>query len=953
MTGRGLLFALLAAATLLPGPRVTAERADYLGRTIGEIRLAPDGEVPEQELRARLRVQAGRPLDLDDVAASIRSLYASGLFRTVRVDAELNETGTVDLIFVLSLHFIVETVDFDGIPVDERSAAAQLVRVRVGNVASLDAIDRGAEELQQYLVRRGYMTAVVDPAVSFRRAPHRAAVTYFIDAGTPARVSAIRFDGETAPFSEAELAAMLEKRVGREFSASLARRWAENLTDALVRQDYRDASVRFEDAVLDPTSNTVELVFEIEVGPRLTVEIEGSDERGVKRLIPFKKKEPYSDDKLQETLDAIEEWYQKRGYLFASARATDATTEGVRTLTITVRPGEAWKLGDVVFSGSEQIDDDRISDVIATGKPNLLQRIAAAVLRSRQGVTYSQLDEDRAAIESLYRTNGFLTAIVDRGRAETREDEQVIDVVFEIYEGPQTIVSDVEISGLLAMDRTSLPDLASRAGKPANPVAITSDLLALRTALAGSGFAEATVRHELVLSEDSTTAKLTYHVDEGDRFRYGSLSIQGNSYTADSVILNKSRTLRTGKPYSFADITRVQRDLYQLGIFRKVAINSVESPEDPLTRDLRVDIEEGQAVRVTGSVGYSTDEKVRLRGSVAHRNLFGKARYLGLDALYSDVIERYFLTYREPFTFGRDIATQFTIFQDDEIQDEIILDRYGLYVEMSRLIRDNLRYSIRYDYKVVTPSCPNLSDEECDRLFFGVQTEKQDDTIASISQNLFWDQRDDAINPTKGYLARGSIEYAFPQFKSEAEFVKGFTQVSWFRPVGRRAVVALSGRLGLIYPISEGDPYNAVPFSERFLAGGENSHRGFRLKKMGILGDFNDADFSVTPPGATVRSDVLDGEVIYSVLGGNAMFILNAEYRYAITDSVGVTAFLDIGQIWRMIDTVDLGYLKYAPGLGVYYTTPVGPIRFDLAYNIDADVNEDTWVPFLTIGYAF
>jgi outer membrane protein insertion porin family len=163
----------------------------------------------------------------------------------------------------------------------------------------------------------------------------------------------------------------------------------------------------------------------------------------------------------------------------------------------------------------------------------------------------------------------------------------------------------------------------------------------------------------------------------------------------------------------------------------------------------------------------------------------------------------------------------------------------------------------------------------------------------------------------------------------------------------------LSGRVGLIYPISEGDPYNAVPFSERFLAGGETSHRGFRLKKLGILGIFNDDDFTVTPSGATIRPEEIDGSTVYNVLGGNAMLILNAEYRYSVTDSVGLTAFLDVGQIWRLIDTVDLGNLKYAPGVGVYYTTPVGPIRFDLAYNIDAGINEDTWVPFLTIGYSF
>jgi outer membrane translocation and assembly module TamA len=144
-----------------------------------------------------------------------------------------------------------------------------------------------------------------------------------------------------------------------------------------------------------------------------------------------------------------------------------------------------------------------------------------------------------------------------------------------------------------------------------------------------------------------------------------------------------------------------------------------------------------------------------------------------------------------------------------------------------------------------------------------------------------------------------------------------------------------------------------VPFSERFLSGGDNSHRGFRLKKLGILGNFDDGTFTVDPAGATIRPEIVDGEVVYTVLGGNALVILNVEYRHAISETVGVTAFLDVGQIWRTIDTIDLGYLKYAPGLGVFYSTPVGPIRFDLAYNIDAQEHEDVWLPILTIGYSF
>jgi outer membrane protein assembly complex protein YaeT len=949
MSRRGLVVLL---ATLLIAPMTSAQRERFLGETVGSIRLSADGEIPEAELRERLRTKIGESLDLDEVARSIRSLYATGLFRNIRVDAETGPDGAVELTYVLSLHFRIEAIEFDGMP-DSENAIRDAVQVRIGDVASLDAIDRAAVEMRDQLLRRGYMSATVDPAVNFERQTHTAVVTFFIEAGTRAEVASIRFEGSKEPFSDESLKEMLGRGIGRDFAVSNARRWAERLNDRLIKEGYREAGIRYEDAVFDASANSVEIVYDVDVGPLLEVSLEGTDERGVQRLIPFKKREPYSDDRLQETLEAIEEWYQKRSHFFASARADDETSDGVRTVTISVRPGDQYDLEDVVFSGADQMPDKRIENVVSAGHPNVIQRIVATVMRRKLGVTFSQLEEDRQAIESLYRTSGYLDAIVDRGRVEVTEDGSGINIVFEIYEGTQTLMTEVEVLGLLAMDRTSLPVLKAVAGQPANPVAITEDVLALQSALAEAGFAESRVSQEFSFSEDRSAARLVYRVEEGERYRYGRTGIRGNAFTDESVIRTKASSLKEGNPYSYKEVTRVQRELYQLGIFKRVAITPVTSTADPLTRDLQIEVEEGQAVRLTGSVGYSTDEKVRLRGSISHRNLFGKARYIGLDGLYSSVAERYFLTYREPFTFGRDVSTQVTVFQDDEVRDEITLDRYGVFVEASKLFSERVRYSIRYDYKVVTPFCPNLTEEECNRLFFGLQTEKQDDTIASVSQNLYLDWRDDAIDPSEGWFTRASIEYAFPAFQSTSEFVKGFAQVAWYTPVGAKATLALSGRVGLIHPLSEGDPYNAVPYSERFLAGGENSHRGYRLKKLGILGVFDDDTFTVTPDGATIRPELIDGETVYTVLGGNAMLLLNAELRYPLTETVGVTAFLDIGQIWRLISTVDLGYLKYAPGIGAYYSTPVGPIRFDLGYNIDAEEYEDTWLPFLTIGYSF
>jgi outer membrane protein assembly factor BamA len=168
VTSRGLVAAALSFLFVLTGPSLSAAREDFLGRTISSITLTADGKISEEDLRSKLTLATGESLEMDAVARSIRALHASGVFRNIRVDAEHTDDGSVALEFVLSLHFRLDLINFDGLP-DGEKAAEQLVPIRIGDVASLDAIDRGATEIQGYLERRGYMEAVVDPVK--RRAP--------------------------------------------------------------------------------------------------------------------------------------------------------------------------------------------------------------------------------------------------------------------------------------------------------------------------------------------------------------------------------------------------------------------------------------------------------------------------------------------------------------------------------------------------------------------------------------------------------------------------------------------------------------------------------------------------------------------------------------------------------------------------------------------------------------
>jgi outer membrane protein insertion porin family/translocation and assembly module TamA len=72
-------------------------------------------------------------------------------------------------------------------------------------------------------------------------------------------------------------------------------------------------------------------------------------------------------------------------------------------------------------------------------------------------------------------------------------------------------------------------------------------------------------------------------------------------------------------------------------------------------------------------------------------------------------------------------------------------------------------------------------------------------------------------------------------------------------------------------------------------------------------------------------------------------------------------AFLDIGNVWADPWRVHPGDLRYAVGPGLRYNTPVGPVRFDVGYQLNPEpgllVNgrpeTRRWRIHFSIGQAF
>lgn len=965
----GTLAGALALTTTLP--HTTQVAGIPAGTVVSDVQLRFDRPLATSSLSEYVTVKPGQPLTIREVQNTMKALFATGNFRDVRVDETPAGNG-VRVTFSLYLNYRVGKIIFDGTKGSERSRASRELRVHTGDVLSLNAVDQSAVSIQEQLNRDGYLEATVDPETTFVSERNIADVTFHVTKGPEAKVASVLLDGNLTPFSQKDLLDRMKEKPGKTFRLVDARSDADRIKNYLVRRNYRKADVTFVDNTYDAASNTVTLHYRATVGPIVKVEVTGVSRSAVRKVLPFARNQEYSEDVIDKAADDIVKLYQERGYLNAAVDTESYVENNTSTTTFNVKPGQQYHLSAVTFSGNIKVPDKTLAGVVQTSVSGGIKSLLATIFRRPTGVTRSQLTSDRDALESYYRLQGFSEATVATPVA-TPHPDGTLTVDFPITEGPQTVVAGITIEGTQQVDARRLPRMLLKPGEPLNPQLERQDVLALQTFYADRGNAEVQVGSRETLSADKTSAKVTYTIAEGPQIHVNDVVVQGNTYTDSSVILRKA-DLDRGDPFSYTNILEAQRNLYRLGIFNRVDIQPSQAGTSVAQRNVTIAVEEGKNLTASGSVGFLAEGgsqgghhvlSPRFAGALAHRNLFGTGRYLGVEGVYapnSDV-EAY-LTYREPFIGRFNVPLQITVFQtDDFTRKEARIQQRGTSIEASKVAFLQTRWSVQYQYKIsvckegdlCTQIEQNIPVPTLPRTLLDIQ-------ISSVTPTFFWDKRDDIVDPHHGFFTSASTTYAFPLFAAKSHFTKEFVQGAWYLPISTRSVIAFSGRVGLIQPVGDSLESRFVPPSERFLAGGETSHRAFALDQLGDLCvDPSESHMGHTCIPTLYNLGTPDSPRL-APLGGNALLILNAEYRFPIFGPVGAALFTDVGNVFGT-STIHFDDLRYGVGTGLRYISPVGPLRFDVGFKLkrriigetlDGDpIYENPFAFSLSLGYAF
>ncbi len=344
---RGFLrfrFLLFLLATVLPFGAAWAGEPFV----VSDIRVEGLQRSDAGTVFASLPFRVGDTYNDEKGAAALRALFATGLFKDVRIEIE----GTVAVVIVEERP-IIASVDFVGLKEFEKDALTKSLReVGIGDGLPFDKAlaDRAEQELKrQYLTRSLYGAEVVTTVTPVER--NRVNVTFNVTEGEMAHISEIRVVGNQA-FEESTLRGLFDLGTSGwlsfytkndRYSRVKLNADLETLKAYYLNRGYLEFAIESTQVTISPDKQDITITVNVREGQPYTVTavtLEGNylgREDEFKSLVVIRPGELYRAEAVAATTKNFLDLYGAFGYAFARVEARPEIDRAKAQVVITLQ----------------------------------------------------------------------------------------------------------------------------------------------------------------------------------------------------------------------------------------------------------------------------------------------------------------------------------------------------------------------------------------------------------------------------------------------------------------------------------------------------------------------------------------------------------------------------------------------------------------------------------------
>lgn len=406
--------------------------------------------------------------------------------------------------------------------------------------------------------------------------------------------------------------------------------------------------------------------------------------------------------------------------------------------------------------------------------------------------------------------------------------------------------------------------------------------------------------HEIRIDVEESSARIRLVLQTGELYRFGEVTFSG-APDYPRTFLGRFVVFKPGDVYSQLKIAESQKNLINADRFRSVMIYAEKEKAVAHVVPVDIQLQESKPKRLRMGVGYETDtgpkgifkyEDVNFR-KTGHRF---EAQF-DFSAPLVNAGVRYIMPH------PKDIRSATTLSFNAKREDYRNVPDY-----LGNGIPNYFNETLSAEYE----RARSFGKAGTGSVF--LQLLKENSQVGDDHTNTFSVlpgfrlsaiDYDNMVRPQRGHRYLLELKGTHQALGSSTGFIQFIGDGGIVIPLPARFALLTRARIGVTV---QNEKDTELPIPLRFFAGGDKSVRGYKYRALGPTDDQG------------------------NVIGGKHMFAGSIELEKAIGKDWGIAVFFDAGNAFNEFNQVELAE---GAGIGGRYYSPIGPIRLDIARQIN------------------
>ena len=314
------------------------------GGTVTAIQVVGTQRIEPETVRSYLQIQVGDPWDDEKVNASLKSLFATGLFADVR----LSRVGNTLLVKVVE-NPIINRIAFEGNhKLDDKELNAE-IQLRPRVVYTRTRVQNDVKRILDLYRRHGRFGATVEPKI-IQLSENRVDLVFEINEGEFTGIRSINFVGNKE-FSESKLRGVIATKESRwyrflstddSYDPDRLTYDRELLRKFYLTEGYADFRVLSAVAELTPERNGFIITFTLDEGQRyrfgkiaVNIKLKDLPASAVLPLLTVHSGDWYNAEELEKSISVLTDTLGNRGYAFVEVKPEITRNRKTHTVDVT------------------------------------------------------------------------------------------------------------------------------------------------------------------------------------------------------------------------------------------------------------------------------------------------------------------------------------------------------------------------------------------------------------------------------------------------------------------------------------------------------------------------------------------------------------------------------------------------------------------------------------------